>query len=158
MPSTDLDDEWIQMVVKAGKMEESFLAEDKLLRGHQDKPQERKSNPVKGKEIATGSRSRGGGDFNVGMKQHFLKLKNMMNLTSSEAEEWKKRLAEITGETLSARRAAKACLRCGVKDHSQWYCPESQPKAAVISVQSVQPQKQKQEEAQIKEELAPPDK
>jgi hypothetical protein len=40
MPSTDLGDEWIQMVVKVGKMEESFLAEAKLLKGHQDKPQE----------------------------------------------------------------------------------------------------------------------
>jgi hypothetical protein len=40
MPPTDLDNEWIQMVVKAGKMEESFLAEEHLLRGHQDKPQE----------------------------------------------------------------------------------------------------------------------
>jgi hypothetical protein len=40
MPSTDLDVEWIQMVVKAGKIEESFFAEEKLLRGYQDKPQE----------------------------------------------------------------------------------------------------------------------
>jgi hypothetical protein len=40
MPSTDLDNEWIQIVVKAGKIEESFLAEEKLLRGQQDKPQE----------------------------------------------------------------------------------------------------------------------
>jgi hypothetical protein len=38
MLSTGLDDECIQMVVKAGKMEESFLAEEKVLRGHQDKP------------------------------------------------------------------------------------------------------------------------
>jgi hypothetical protein len=37
MPSTDLDDEWIQMVVKVGKIEESFLSEERLLRGHQDK-------------------------------------------------------------------------------------------------------------------------
>jgi hypothetical protein len=34
MPPTDLDDKWIQMVVKASKMKESFLAEEKLLRGH----------------------------------------------------------------------------------------------------------------------------
>jgi cell division inhibitor SulA len=38
MPNTDLDDEWIQRVVKAGKMEKSFLAEEKLLRGLHDKP------------------------------------------------------------------------------------------------------------------------
>jgi hypothetical protein len=37
MPSTNLDDEWIQMVVKAGKMEESFLVEERLFRGHQEK-------------------------------------------------------------------------------------------------------------------------
>jgi hypothetical protein len=40
MAPADLDDEWIQMVVKACKMEESFLAEERLVRGHQDKPQE----------------------------------------------------------------------------------------------------------------------
>jgi hypothetical protein len=34
MLSTDLDNEWIQMVVKASKMEESFLAKEKLLTGH----------------------------------------------------------------------------------------------------------------------------
>jgi hypothetical protein len=34
MPPTDLDDEWIQTVIKASKMEESFLGEEKLLRGH----------------------------------------------------------------------------------------------------------------------------
>jgi hypothetical protein len=39
MPSTDLDDEWIQTVVKAGEMGESFLVEEKLLRGHQENPQ-----------------------------------------------------------------------------------------------------------------------
>jgi hypothetical protein len=38
MPSTDLDDDWIQTVVKAGKMEESFVVEERLLRGHPDKP------------------------------------------------------------------------------------------------------------------------
>jgi hypothetical protein len=50
MLRTDLDDKWIQTVVKAGKMEKSFLTEEKLLRGNQDKPQERKRNPAKGKE------------------------------------------------------------------------------------------------------------
>jgi hypothetical protein len=76
MRSTDLD-KWIKMVVEAGKMEESFLAEEKLLRGHQEKPQKRKSNPVKGKKVATGSRSRGGVDFHVGFKQGFTKLKDL---------------------------------------------------------------------------------
>jgi hypothetical protein len=37
MPSTDLDNEWIQMVIKVSKMEESFLAEETLLRGLQEK-------------------------------------------------------------------------------------------------------------------------
>jgi hypothetical protein len=38
MPFTDLDDEWLEMVIQAGKMEESFLVEEKLLKGHQEKP------------------------------------------------------------------------------------------------------------------------
>jgi hypothetical protein len=38
MPSTDLDNEWIQTVVKAGKIEKSFLVEEKLLRGNTNKP------------------------------------------------------------------------------------------------------------------------
>jgi hypothetical protein len=100
IPPTDLDDKWIQMVVKVGKMEESFLAEERLLRGHQERLQERKSNPVKGKEITTGSSSKGGGEFNVGFKQHFTKLKNMMNLTPSETKEWRRRLGGISGNTL----------------------------------------------------------
>jgi hypothetical protein len=40
MPSTDLDNEWTQTLLKARKIEESFLAEEKLLRATQDKPQE----------------------------------------------------------------------------------------------------------------------
>jgi hypothetical protein len=86
MVPTNLDDEWIQTVLKAGKMEKSFFAEEKLLKGYQDKPQEQKSNPTKGKETATGSSSRGGGEFNAGLKQRFTKLKNMMNLTPSETK------------------------------------------------------------------------
>jgi hypothetical protein len=67
LPSTDLDDEWIQIVVKASPMEESFCAEEKLLRGNQEKPQERKSNPAKGEEVATrGSGIVKGGELNTG--------------------------------------------------------------------------------------------
>jgi hypothetical protein len=81
MPPTDLDDEWIQTVVKAGKMEESFLVEEKMHRRHQDQPQERNSNPVKGKERATERSSREGGDFNQGLTQRFVKPKDFTNLT-----------------------------------------------------------------------------
>jgi hypothetical protein len=52
-------------------MEESFLAEERLLRGHIDKPQKRKSNPGKGKEIAAESSSNMGGDWNTGLQQRF---------------------------------------------------------------------------------------
>jgi hypothetical protein len=38
MPSTNLDYEWIQTVINTGKMEESFLVEERLLRGNQEKP------------------------------------------------------------------------------------------------------------------------
>jgi hypothetical protein len=161
MPSTNLDDEWIQMVVKARKMEESFLAEDKLLRGHQDNLQERKSNPIKGKETATRKSSREGGAFNEGLTLRFDQPKDMMNLTPAEKEEWGKRLRDITTETLRERRNKRFCLRCGGKNYTQWYCPESQLKAAVASAKStstVQPQKRKWEDQPRKVESAPPDK
>jgi hypothetical protein len=64
-------------------------------------------------------------------------------------------------ETLRQRRNKKACQRCGSKRHSQWYCLESQSKASVASAQptkTVQPQKQKRDEPNIKEESAPPEK
>jgi uncharacterized membrane protein YvbJ len=64
-------------------------------------------------------------------------------------------------ETLKKRRDEKACQRCGSKSHNQWFCPESQPKAAVASAQtsqSVKPQKQKREEPNIKKESIPPEK
>jgi hypothetical protein len=120
MSSTKLDDEWIQRVVKAGKMEELFLAEEKLSRGHQEKLQEKMGNPVKGKEIATHSSSRGGGgEFNVGYKQRFSKPKKLISLTASDIEECKRRLGGMSDETLRERRTARVCLRCGAKDHSQ---------------------------------------
>jgi hypothetical protein len=87
IPSTDLDDEWIQMVVKAGKIEESFLAEERLLRGQTDKPQEQKSNPAKGKERSAGSSSWGGGALNQGLIQRFEKPMDWKNLTPTEKEE-----------------------------------------------------------------------
>jgi hypothetical protein len=57
---------------KRRKNGEIFIAEEKLLRGNQEKPQKRKSNPAKGKARATG-RSGTGGDFNIGFKQCFQK-------------------------------------------------------------------------------------
>jgi hypothetical protein len=163
MPSTDLDDEWIQTVIKAGKMEESFLAEEKMLRGEPNKPQERKSFPTKGKdkERATGSSSQGGGGFNQGLPQRFQKPKDFLKLTEAEIEEKNKRLRGLPSDLLRKRRNEKACQRCGSKLHSQWYCPESQPKAAVASAQTpqtIRPQKRKREEPDIKEESAPPSK
>jgi hypothetical protein len=103
MPSTDLDDKCIQMVVKASKMEESFLAEEKLLRGPTEKTQERKSNPAKGKKRAVRSNSRVGGAVNQGMTQRFEKPLDWRNLTQAEKDERSKRLREIPLETLCKR-------------------------------------------------------
>jgi hypothetical protein len=135
MPSTNLDDEWIQTVVKAGKIEESILAEEKLLRGPTEKTQERKSNRAKGKDRATGSSSREGGAFNQGMVQRFEKPKDFTNLTPAEVAERDMRLRGIPLETLRTRCNAKSCQRCGSTKHSQWYCLESQQKATVTSAQ-----------------------
>jgi hypothetical protein len=100
MPSTNLDDEWIQTVVKAGKMEESFLAEEKLLRGNTEKPPERKNNPAKGKERAVSSNSQEEGALNQGMTQRFEKPQDWQNLTPAEKEERERRLRRIPLDTL----------------------------------------------------------
>jgi hypothetical protein len=42
MLSASTDDNWTQIVVKMGKIEESFLVEEGLLRGYQVKPQGKK--------------------------------------------------------------------------------------------------------------------
>jgi hypothetical protein len=125
MPSTNLDDEWIQTVVKARKIEKSFLVEERLFREHQDKPQEQKRYPVKGEEIATKRSSREGGPFNQGLTQRFEQPKDMANLTPAEIEERKKRLGGITTETLRERRFKRVCLRWGEKNYNQWFCLES---------------------------------
>jgi hypothetical protein len=109
MPPTDLDDEWIQMVVKAGKMEESCLAEERLLRGPTDKPQEGKSNPAKGKKRTRETSSRRGGANHQGLPQRFEKPKDFNNLTSAKKVERSKRLRGIPLETLKKRRDEKAC-------------------------------------------------
>jgi hypothetical protein len=102
-PLTHLDNEGIQTAVKAGKMEKSFLVEERLLRGTQDKPQERKGNPAKGKERATWNSSREGGAINQGMTQRFEKPKDYLNLTPAEIDERNKRLWGISLETLKRR-------------------------------------------------------
>jgi hypothetical protein len=48
-------------------MEKTFLPEERLYRGNQEKLQERKSNPAKGKEVATrSSNTVRGGELNIG--------------------------------------------------------------------------------------------
>jgi hypothetical protein len=90
-----------------------------LLRGHQDKPQEQKSNPVKGKETASGNSSREGRAFNQGLTQRFEQPKDGTNLTPAKTEEQKKRMGGITTEILRERRTKRVCLRCGGKNHNQ---------------------------------------
>jgi hypothetical protein len=81
-----------------------------------------------------------------------------MNLSSAEKEERDKRLRGIPLATLRERKSQGVCQRCGDKRHTQWFCPESQLKVTVASVQNVKPQKRKREEPDIKEESAFPDK
>jgi hypothetical protein len=87
-PSTNIDDEWIQIVVKASKMEEFFLAKEKLLKGYQERLQERKSNPGKGKEVTTTSnRPDQRKVLKDGLIKHFQYPKDRFNLMSKEVKE-----------------------------------------------------------------------
>jgi hypothetical protein len=101
-------------------MKEYFLAEEKLLRGYQDKLQERKSNPGKGNKIATRSSWMvKGGDYNVGFKQCFQMPKNQWNLMVAELEEQKQRSGGILDDILKETRVNKVCLRCDIKNYTK---------------------------------------
>jgi hypothetical protein len=84
-----------------------------------------------GQEGATENSSQVGGAINQGLTQRFEKRKDFLNLTPAEKDERDKRLRGIPLDTLKHRRDEKACQRCRSKQHSQWYCLESQAKAAV---------------------------
>jgi hypothetical protein len=87
--------------VKAGKMEESFFAEEKLLRGHQNRPQERQGNPEQGKKIATESSKKvRRGDYSNGHPKHFQQLKDQLNFTTQEVDKRAQRLRGIPIELL----------------------------------------------------------
>jgi hypothetical protein len=69
-------------------MEESFLAEERLLKGYQINPQERKSNPGKGKKNATGSSGKiRKGNLNEGQQKCFQRSKDRFFLSPKEVEE-----------------------------------------------------------------------
>jgi hypothetical protein len=77
-------------VVRAGKMESSFLAEEKLLRGYQEKLQEKKVSQEKGKGNAMeGSTPVRREELNSSMTQHFQVPKNRFSLAPQEVEEYK---------------------------------------------------------------------
>jgi hypothetical protein len=86
--------------------------------------------------------------------------KDGANHTPAEREEQSKGLRVITTETLKERKYNRVRLRCGGKNHKQLSCLESQPKnmvAAAQPIRTIQSQKRKQEDLNIKEELAPSD-
>jgi hypothetical protein len=81
-----------------------FSCGRKMLKGHQDKPEERKSNPIKGKKTAIGKDSQEGGGFNQGLTQRFEQPKDALNLTPAKKEEQSKRLRRISTKTPRARK------------------------------------------------------
>jgi hypothetical protein len=104
LPYIDIDNEWKQSVIKTSIIEESFLAEEKLPSGYQENPQKRKSNPAKGKKVATGSsRTMKGGKHNVGFKKHFQMPKDRFHFMTHKVKERKQKLREITKDTLRQR-------------------------------------------------------
>ena len=93
-PTPDTDDEWLDLVVKLGKIEEAHKKETQVLNDSVPKPKDK----GKGKETAkTGNQTaRKSSD----KKDVFTRPVNWKNLTEKEKEDRKTRLGNISKETI----------------------------------------------------------
>jgi len=151
-PDIDDDNVWLRLVVRVGKLEERFQEEERLLkelRGGTEKKKEEKitktvqarTDPVKAekwKAVKTAN-----------PQDRFPRPIDFANLTEGEKKQREERLRGISEETIKARKAKQACIRCGQTGHGQYTCPSSRP---VVSAVKTEPQKRKRS---VKEEDEP---
>src|SRR3978361_1055922 len=124
-PDLDLDQDWIDVVVTVGKKEESFEAEEKLLKGF--KEEAKPSKQIK-KEAFTQEASKWKGVKTEPAKKRERKgPKDRDNLTEAEKEEKEKLLKGVSAELRSSRYLEKVCIRYGIKGHGQYTCTAPKP-------------------------------
>jgi hypothetical protein len=128
-PELDLDQDWLDAVITVGKKEESFEAEEKLLKGFKEeaKPSKQLKKEAFAKEASKWKavKTEPGNDQGKGKKK--LGPKDRNNLTEAEKEEKERLLKGISSDLRASRFKAKVCVRCGQKGHGQYECPAPKP-------------------------------
>jgi hypothetical protein len=127
-PDLDLDQDWLDAVITVGKKEESFEAEEKLLKGF--KEEAKPSKQLKREALVKEASKWKAVKTEPGMgteKKKKLGPKDRNNLTEAEKEEKEKLLKGIPADLRSSRYKAKQCIRCGQKGHGQYECPAPKP-------------------------------
>jgi hypothetical protein len=146
-PHQELDSDWLNTVIAVGKMEEVFLAEEKLLRDFREEAKPK--NQLKSENTAKeASKWKAVKTENPSRKMEKKKgLKDRDNLTEAEKEEKEKLLKGMLVDLRSFRYKARVCIQCGIKGHGQYECPAPKP---VISSTNL---KRKQSDSlEVKEE------
>ena len=154
-PELDLDQDWLDAVITVGKKEESFEAEEKLLKGFKEvvtpSKQLKKEAFVKEASKWKAVKTESGTDKGKGKPK--LGPKDRNNLTEAEKEEKEKLLKGVSSDLRASRFKAKACVRCGPKGHGQYECPAPKP---VISAATLK--RKRSSSPEVKNESRPPKK
>src|SRR3978361_131967 len=146
-PDLDLHQAWIDAVVTVGKKEESFEAEEKLLKGYQEEAKPIKQ--IKKEAFAHEASKWKAVKTEPAKKKEKKGPKDKDNLTEAEKEEKEKLLKGRSAELRSSRYLERVCIRCGIKGHGQYTCTAPKP---VISSTTLK--RKRSEEAEMKTEPA----
>jgi hypothetical protein len=128
-PELDLDQDWLDAVITVGKKEESFEAEEKLLKGFKEeaKPSKQLKKEAFVKEASKWKAVKTEPGTEKGKKEKKLGPKDRNNLTEAEKEEKERLLKGISSDLRASRFKARVCVRCGQKGHGQYECPAPKP-------------------------------
>jgi len=146
-PDLDLDQDWIDAVVTVGKKEESFEAEEKLLKGFKEEAKPTKQ--IKKEAFVHEASKWKAVKTEPAKKKGKRGPKDKDNLTEAEKEEKERLLKGISAELRSSRYLERVCIRCGIKGHGQYDCPAPKP---VISSATLK--RKRSEEPELKTEPA----
>jgi hypothetical protein len=151
-PELDLDQDWLDAVITVGKKEESFEAEEKLLKGFKEeaKPSKQLKKEAFVKEASKWKAVKTEPGSKAGKTKEKVGPKDRNNLTEAEKEEKEKLLKGVSSDLRASRFKARVCVRCGQKGHGQYECPAPKP---VISATTLK--RKRSTSPEVKEERRP---
>ena len=157
VPSTNNDDDWMDLVVQICQTLELSKRQEKLFDVKQvtskkgTKTTKNWEDPEKGKKWGTPTTSKSKAP------DTFPRPKNYQRLTDEEKAQQEIRLKGVSETLQNTRKEKKQCIRCGQTGHGQYTCPAPRPVVSAIKQQSPHKRKLKEEDKD-EEELEPPTK